>query len=869
MPTCNNCGKEIIPGKQFCLHCGTKVAMPEPLKYCTHCGAPIKGNGKFCPVCGKPVSVSYAHITPKDTQTVDDKIQNSNSINYGYTPPEKQPENVKKPLTSLNKPAKKKRSIIGCFFKTILIVLLLAIASIIAIYHTTDWLDDTDRETNIKNFESEVTINLANTDALAGDLKQNGIQLEIFEGTFDQEVKLVLSDPVSVPEFDNKRAYQTGAPYEISIDQNTKRLNKPVTVTLKLTEKEVKRLKHPGDLWIGYYNGKRWDYFLPLEVNKENAFVKFETFHFSIFSKAEPTREERINDCAYKAAVNQWAENDNGALNRQATEQMVNQILSKNMGLNNKSLTQDIVEAIMKENDYTKLLVSYNDNKMDEFGQDLAVLAGKKIFEVVSSESNAKALLGAVTEHSSKMGAGIKIGVALSEGDLEKAAKELSLEIINTFPLAKTFQTAAEITERQVNRWRDQELEAAYQVFVNGAESDIPFWGYQVEPGNFDEVWSQMRGLETKILDDAIKNYAATNNVDVSQLGQASLDQIRKQTKENLRQEFLKRKSQEAKIEALKSENIKLLEEFEDANLLTEGRFGYTDNTSFDFRLERLLRIKDMILKDTKSRIGFSGVDEGGVISAKTVAGLIQLWYSSDNGKQKYQDELIKLGYGKGTKKVAANEGSSLEGVWAGIATHEELWLKGITGSPLLFVVYNAGDKSKPEYRALILDIYSLEESNSCVSVFPMEKGQSSASQLPAMLSGFKNGNFSYNHEFVDEEGEKSFSEWSAVHLETPSASPNFPQNVSLENQERAYALHLRKHEESLLELKKKPNAGSSAAIQAIHSGAQDMIKDARLFYKWSPVFQRTAENWLKDRNWSSKTTIEADRKAFSTLLMQ
>jgi len=648
MLACNNCGKEIIPGKQFCLHCGTKVAMPEPLKYCMHCGAPIKGNSKFCAVCGKPVSVSAANITPKDTKTVDDKIQNSD--NYSYTQPDKQPENVKTAPASFHKPAKKKRSIIGCFFKTILIVLLLAIAGIIAIYYTTDWLDVTDRETNIKNFESEVTINLANTDALAGDLKQHGIQLEILEGTFDQEVKLILSDPVSVPEFDNKRAYQTGAPYEISIDQNTKRLNKPVTVTLKLTEQEVKRLKHPGDLWIGYYNGKRWDYFLPLEVNKENAFVKFETYHFSIFSKAEPTREERINDCAYKAAVNQWAEKDNGALNRQATEQMVNQILSKNMGLNNKSLTQDIVEAIMKENDYAKLLVSYNDNKMDEFGQDLAVLAGKKIFEVVSSESNAKALLGAVTEHSSKIGAGIKIGVAIAEGDLEKAAKELSLEIINTFPLTKTFQTAAEITERQVNRWRDQELEAAYQVFVNGAESDIPFWGYQVEPGNFNEVWSQMRGLETKILDDAIKNYAATHNVDVSQLGQASLDQIREQTKENLRQEFLKRKSQEAKIEALKSENIKLLKEFEDANLLTEGRFGYTDNTSFDFRLERLLRIKDMILKDTKSRIGFSGVDEGGIISAKTVAGLIQLWYSSDNGKQKYEDELIKLGYKKAKK---------------------------------------------------------------------------------------------------------------------------------------------------------------------------------------------------------------------------
>jgi len=700
-------------------------------------------------------------------------------------------------------------------------------------------------------------------------LQQHGIQVEITKGTFDQNVKMVFKDPEFVPPYDNKRAGQLGAAYEITIDQESKRLNKPVIITLKLTENEVKSLKHPGDLWLGYFNGKRWDYFQPLEVNLKDAYVKFETYHFSPYAKAAPTKEERIDDFSYKAAVNQWAEKDNDALTRQATQQLVNQILSKNMGIDNKSLTQDIVEAIMKENDYTKLLVSYNDNKMDDFGQDLAVLAGKKIFQVVSSESNAKALLGAVTEHSSKIGAGIKVGVALAEGDLEKAAKELSMEILNTYPLTKMFKTAAEITERQVNRWRDEELEAAYQVFINGAESSIPFWGYQVEPGNFDEVWSQMRGLETKILDDAIKRYAVDNNVDVSQLGKASLDMIRKQTKEDLRLEFSKRKEQESKIEALKEENIKLIEEFEGANLLTGGRFGYTDNTSFDFRLERLFRIKEMILKDTKSRLGFTGVNEGGIISAKTVAGLIQLWYSSDKGKEKYREELIKLGYGNDTKKMTAIEGGSLEGVWAGVATQEELWLKGITGSPILFVVYSAGDKSKPEYRALILDVYGLEESNSCVSIFPLEKGQSSASQLPAMLSGFRNGNFSYHHEFVDEEGEKSFSEWSAVHLETPSASPNFPETVSLENQERAYAVHLRKHEESLLELKKNPNAGSLAAIQAIHSGAQDMIKDARLFYKWAPVFQRTAEKWLKDRNWSTKTKIEADRKAFSTLLMQ
>ena len=57
-------------------------------------------------------------------------------------------------------------------------------------------------------------------------------------------------------------------------------------------------------------------------------------------------------------------------------------LLSKKMGLDNKSLTQDIVEAIMKENDYTSLMVSYNDGEMEEFGQNLALLTGKIICDV-------------------------------------------------------------------------------------------------------------------------------------------------------------------------------------------------------------------------------------------------------------------------------------------------------------------------------------------------------------------------------------------------------------------------------------------------------------------------------------------------------
>ena len=543
-----------------------------------------------------------------------------------------------------------------------------------------------------------VTLNadLNSSDAVAGDLKQNSVQLNVSKGTFDQQVKLQVKESENAAPFDPKRASLIGTPLDITIDQKTKRFDKPAIVKLKLDQAEIAAIKRPLDLWVGYFNGKSWDYFPPLEVNIKEGYVKFETYHFCVFSKAELAKMEQIKYFSHKNAVNQWAANDNNALTKAATEQMVSEILSKKMGLDNKSLTQDIVETMMKENDYTSLMVSYNDGKMEEFSQNMALLAGKVICEVVTSDNNAKALLGKVTEHSSKIGAGINIATALANGDGETAAKELSREIINTFPLTKLLSTTAELTEQQINRWKSQELEAAYQVYLKGAESIIPWWGYQVEAGNFDEVWKQMRGLQTKILDDEIKNYAASKNMNANQLSSVVLAKIRKDTEEKFRQQFLNRREQESKVEAIKDQNIKLITIFETANLLSYDRYGYKDNTNFDDRLERLFWIKDMILKDTKSRLGFTGVDEGGVISAQTVSRLIQLLCSAD-GKEKYRKELIRLGYKKEDKKIFAKPGEN-KGYWQLVETINYDGKEGLDNTNKGGVYYVIGNSSPGSY---------------------------------------------------------------------------------------------------------------------------------------------------------------------------
>ncbi len=633
--------------------------------YCSNCGSEIKENENFCPSCGAKLNVSekttdhtQSSVPPPETnqEKKEEKYTKEGRKIIDSGPhPEQKNKYVKPPVKK-----KKKGGCLRIFLKSILILFLFMVAGLIIIYFLPD-TNETARlvdEFSVVQKGQKISENIGIKAVDIGSLEKNNIQLLIPEKTFDRKrIKIDVNEIADAPVFDTERANRIGPVYDISIDQRSKRLNKPVAVKLKLFKPENIKISHPDDLWIAYYNGKQWDYFKPRITNMKDQFIEFDTYHFCWFSTAKPTKEERINDFAKKEAVSKWTKKNNNKPTRNATEKIVKQVLLDKLGIKNKSMTQDIVESILNEGDYRKLLVSYNDNNMEQFGQDIAILAGNKIVEVLKDhKSTAKTILGGVTEHASKINTGINIVRALSDGDYENAAKELSKEIISAYPVTRLFSEAAKITERQVNRWKDDELEAAYQVFSKGTESNVPFWGYSVDSGDFDAVWDQMKGLQTQILRDGIKDYGIRHNIDVSKLGHTALNRIRRQIKEDLRKEFVKRKKEEADIEKMKEENIRLIKEFEGAHLLSKGRFGYTDQTSFDQMLRRLFLVKDMILKDTRSRVGFSGISQNGIISAKRVTHLIQLWYSSD-GRQKYKEELIRLGYIADTGDIELEDG--------------------------------------------------------------------------------------------------------------------------------------------------------------------------------------------------------------------
>ncbi len=490
-----------------------------------------------------------------------------------------------------------------------------------------------------------------------GSLEKNQFALEIESDTFQNDKSISIEPVKDYQKMNQVKGELLSEPLSFNIDMDIPRFNKPITISFPLTDKEIKDLDEPEDIWIGYFNGKEWENIRPSKIDLENKIIEFETYHFSLFSKSKPTKKERIDKFAGQKAEEIWNETKNNSETQKEVNKLVGNILKDKFGITDKSLQQDVVEAILKENDYTGLMVSYKDNKMDEFGQNMAVLAGKKIFKIIEEmpETNAGLLLDKITQNASKIGTGVQMASYIAEGKYEDAAKALSNEILDTYPITKLFKTAAQITDRQIKRWKDQELQAAYEVFKNGAESNIPFWGYQVEKGDFDALWDQMRGLQTKVLDDAIHEYALKNGISVDSMGPSMLEKIRKEAKQKLRQEMTTRLEEEKEIEKIKKENMKLLEVYEETGLLEKYSSGYWDDISLEFRMERLFRIKDMILKDTGCRMTGNDSPEIKEISPETISMLTSIWYKSKDGKEQYRKKLVELGYiepGKALKIV-------------------------------------------------------------------------------------------------------------------------------------------------------------------------------------------------------------------------
>ncbi len=597
--------------------------------YCNHCGHKITKQANFCPECGQPLSSGITNLEETPVKTV-----------------------VKKKSRPFLK-------IIGFIMGGM--ILLLAGLVVASFFTGNEGGKDEKLDTSGVQIGSVASINVNDsfTNSYASPKSKNRIVIDIPKKTFDDKTQVRIMALNNKPQV--KDASIVSDIYDIQIDQKSKRLNQPVGIRIALDKSTLRSLKFPKDLRVGYYAGDQWNYAKPDEINLKKAYIKFTTFHFSTYAILDPKKQKLIDEFAQDKAIEKYSKATNTPLIKKAVQQV---ILSK-LGINNKSFTQDVVESMMNESDFQKLAVSYNDNNKTQFNQDLAILAGKIIVEKVKDYDIAgKSVLKGVTDHASKIGTGVNVAVALSNGDIKQAMKDISNEIINSYPLTKLFREGARVIGNEINRWKNQGVNNAYEVYKTGADK----YGYDaVKAGDFEAVWDQMKGVSRQLIIEEKKRYAKQHHKKWDALSESEKKKIEQKVKNSLRKSFEKRSKKEKEITKYKKECQKLIDEFEASGLLTKGENAFPKSASMQLQLRRMFKMADMVLKDTHSEIGYITDTKLRLISRKEIAGLIKLWYSKPNGKEKYRKALVKRGFIKKPKSQqqrANNLDSRLFGTW-------------------------------------------------------------------------------------------------------------------------------------------------------------------------------------------------------------
>ena len=519
-----------------------------------------------------------------------------------------------------------------------------------------------------KDIPDPLTATSGAEDVVLGDLEVHGVMVHIPGGTFDTPTEVSLVNPDSAPGYDEKEMNGLGAPIQITAGDGPVRLMQPVTITMKYNPDEVGDDFETGAMYFGYFNESEWEY-IKADVDTQAQTMTFTTSHFSLFSKAKLTVDERIDQYVDNSAVADWLKDQTSTMTEDALNSAIEHILIDNLKINNKSMIAQIYNSVLEDDEWKSMVESVNAGDPAMFNQNLQVLLGKKIVENVSESTLSNALksltgdLGIETVEKASEAAGY-----VAEGRYRDAAKIIGEHIADQFMITKVGKFAVAAIEGQIQSWKDEEVEAAYQAFKNGASSNVPWWGYQVEKENFEDVWSQMGGAARQLELEAVRaQNEARKDAGMEPLTREEEDKIRASVKKDLEKEFKSRIQKEAEIDKKKEELNMILEMYKDAGLMNKGAFNWTESYELETRMDILMNLKDKVLRDTGRKfIKSGGVHNEEAIGVEQLRMIALIWFGTDDEEQRRKEYAEYLLNELGVSIYA--EANELNGIWSSAA---------------------------------------------------------------------------------------------------------------------------------------------------------------------------------------------------------
>ncbi len=501
-------------------------------------------------------------------------------------------------------------------------------------------------------FEKAITNPLTGTagpsELKLGNLETEGVEVIIPAGAFAEATEVSLINPDKTPKYIASEMTGFGAPIEISVPgKDSVRLLQPVTIRMKYDPTKLGEELESGSLYMGYFNGSEWQYVKP-QVDREKQVMSFTTSHFSLFGQAKLTVDQRVEQYTKNAALASWAQDQSNGITNDAVERVIDHILKEKLKIDDEATKGKIIDSILKDDEWGGMLEGIATGDPEKFNQDLQVLVGKKIVDNVPKTKLSGALgaltsdFGVATVQKASEAAGY-----LAEGRAADAAKIIGEHIADKFMITTVGKIAVTAIDNQIQSWKSEEVEAAYQAYKNGASSKVPWWGYQVEKNNFDDVWSQMGGAARQLELEAIAAQdKARKDAGMPALDDVEKEKIRTMVQRDLKKQFEQRVKTDAEIEKKKAEFDLIMKTYKDGGFMEKGRWGWEKGFELEQRMDILMHFKDKLLKDT----GRKFIKEGNghneeFISSEELKMISMNWFGTDDPvqrQQKYEEYLLK-----------------------------------------------------------------------------------------------------------------------------------------------------------------------------------------------------------------------------------
>lgn len=478
-----------------------------------------------------------------------------------------------------------------------------------------------------------------------GSIDREGVEVIIPADTFAEPVEVRLLNPENVPGFSPSRMTGFGAPIEICVGEEEVRLLQLVTIRMKYDPSVLSEDLESGALYFVYYNGTERE---PIKavVDSENQIMSFQTSHFCLFGKAELPLSEQIEQYTANQALGKWAQKQANSVTDKALEGVIDYILKERLNIDDKKVTGQIINSIIKDDEWGDMLKSLSEKDPAKFNQGMQVLLGKKIIANVP-KSTLSAALKKLTGSVKLVEKASEAAGYLAEGRTVDAARIIGEHLYDKFMITTAGKIAVAAVDHQIKTWTNREVEAAYNVYKNGASSHIPWWGYNVEKENFEQVWEQMGGAARQLIIDAIAaQESARKDAGMSTLTEAEKETIRKMIKEDLKKQFKERLAVEEEIDEIKAEYELIVDMFEREGFLQRGNFDWYGGYELEQRLDVLLHFANKMLKDTgRSHVIGDAFHTDQAITIHELEIAARIWFGTSDPaerKKEYEEYLMR-----------------------------------------------------------------------------------------------------------------------------------------------------------------------------------------------------------------------------------